>query len=70
MRSIADALNHSRDHNNMLFLSMVNTGFAGLLRLGEMAVSDSPKLRDSRKTILRTSLTWVDNEYKFPPSRT
>ena len=63
--SIADALHQSRDHDDMLFLSMVNTGFAGLLRLGEMAVSDSPKLRDSRKTILRTSLTWVDNEYEF-----
>ena len=49
---ITNALDQSRDHDNMLFLSIVNTGFAGLLTLGEMAVSDSPKLWDSRKTTL------------------
>jgi len=63
--TIANALHGSRDHDDMLFLSMINTGFAGLLRLGEMAVSDSPKLRDSRKVTLRTSLTWVGTEYEF-----
>ena len=41
---IANALHHSRDHDDLLFLSMINTGLAGLLRLGEMAVSDSPNL--------------------------
>ena len=49
----------------MLFLAMINTGFAGLLRLGEMTISDSPHRRDCRKLISRSSLSWVDNEYEF-----
>ena len=49
----------------MLFLCMINTGFTGLLRLGEMTVSDTLHLRDSRKVISRSSLSWVDNKYEF-----
>ena len=63
--SIANALRDSQDHDDMLFLCMINTGFAGLLRLGEMTVSDSSHRRDSRKIVSRSSLSWVDNEYEF-----
>jgi hypothetical protein len=49
----------------MLFLCMLNTGFPGLLRLGEMTVSDNPKLRNFRKIILRNSLTSVGEDYEF-----
>ena len=49
----------------MLFLSMLNTGFPGLLRLGEMSVSDNPQLRDFRKVVLRNSLEWVGNDFEF-----
>jgi hypothetical protein len=65
LQSIFTALHQSRDHDDMLFLSMLNTGFPGLLRLGEMVVSDNPKLRNFRKTILRNSLTWVEKDYEF-----
>jgi hypothetical protein len=51
LQSIFTALHQSQDHDDMLFLSMLNTGFPGLLRLGEMAVSDNLKLRDFRKII-------------------
>ena len=44
---------------------MVNTGFTGLLQLGEMAVSDNTQLRDSRKIIMRNSLIWMGNDYEF-----
>jgi hypothetical protein len=63
--TIADSLHGSRVHDDMLFLCMVNTGFAGLLRLGEMAMSDSPALRDSRKVVSHSSLSWIGNEYDF-----
>jgi hypothetical protein len=63
--TIADSLHESRDHDDMLFHCMINTGFTGLLRLGEMAVSDNPCLRDSRKVVSRSSLSWVENEYEF-----
>jgi hypothetical protein len=63
--SISNALLPSRDHDDMLFISMLNTGFPGLLRLGELTVSDSPTLRDFRKVVLRNSLSWVGNDYEF-----
>ena len=44
---------------------MINTRFAGLLRLREMTVSDTSHLRDSRKIVSHSSLSWVDNEYEF-----
>jgi len=65
LQSIFAALNRSREHDDMLFLCMLNTGFPGLLRLGEMTVSDNPKLRDFRKIIRRNSLTWVGEDYQF-----
>ena len=63
--TIANALHESREHDDMLFLAMINTGFAGLLRLGEMTISDSLHRRDCRKVISRSSLSWVGNEYEF-----
>ena len=65
LQSIATSLNDSRDHDDMLFLSMLNTGFPGLLRLGEMTVSDNPTLQDFRKVVLRNSLTWIREDYEF-----
>ena len=52
LQSITSHFAHSRDHDDMLFLSMLNTGFPGLLRLGEMTVADSLHLRDFRKVVL------------------
>ena len=46
LQSIASHFINSRDHDDMLFLSMLNTGFPGLLRLGEMVVADNLHLRD------------------------
>jgi hypothetical protein len=65
LQSIFNSLQTSADHDDMLFLSMLNTGFPGLLRLGEMAVSDNPQLRNFRKVVLRNSLEWVGNDYEF-----
>jgi hypothetical protein len=56
LQSITTDLSASVAHDDMLFLSMLNTGFAGLLRLGEMTVSDNQQLRDFRKVVLRNSL--------------
>jgi len=65
LQSITTNLATSSDHDDMLFLSMLNTGFPGLLRLGEMSVSDNPQLRDFRKVVLRNSLEWVGNDFEF-----
>ena len=65
LQSLTVDLANSPDHNDMLFLSMINTGFPGLLRLGEMAVSDNPHLRNFRKVVLRSSLVWVGVDFEF-----
>ena len=65
LRAITDELIDSRDHDDVLFLCMLNTGFPGLLRLGEMTVSDNPHLRDFQKIVLRNTLTWVENDFEF-----
>ena len=57
LQSIFTALHQSRDHDDMLFLSM--------LRLGEMTVNNNPQLRDFRKIILCNSFNWVRNNYEF-----
>ena len=44
---------------------MLNTGFPGLLHLGEMAISDNPDLRDFRKVVLRNSIKWLGSEFEF-----
>jgi hypothetical protein len=55
----------SANHDDMFFLSMLNTGFPGLLRLGEMAISNNPQLRNFRKVVLQNLLEWVGNDYEF-----
>jgi hypothetical protein len=65
LQSITTDLINSLNHDDMLFLSMLNTGFPGLLRLGEIAVSDNPHLRNFRKVILRSSLVWVEADFEF-----
>ena len=65
LQSITTSLQNSHDHNDMLFLSMLNTGFPGLLRLGEMVVNDNPALQDFRKVVLQSSLIWVGANYEF-----
>jgi len=65
LQSVTAALGSSNDHDDILFLGMLNTGFTGLLRLGELAVSDNPQLRDFRKLVLCSSLRWVSNGYEF-----
>lgn len=65
LQTITTALAGSHDHDDLLFLSMLNTGFTGLLRLGELAVSDNPQLRNSRKVVVRGSLKWFDDGYEF-----
>jgi len=65
LQTITGELINSRDHDDMLFLCMLNTGFLGLLHLGEMTVSDNPHLQDFWKIVLHNTLTWVENNFEF-----
>jgi hypothetical protein len=65
LRNIFDSLKDSKRHDDKLFLAMMYTGFYGLMRLGEMAWSDKPKLRNTRDRSLRWSLDFSNDCYRF-----
>ena len=46
----------STDHDDLLFHARLNTGFTGLLCLGELTWPNQIGLRDYRKVTLRSSL--------------
>ncbi|KAG6808295.1 hypothetical protein H0H93_000324, partial [Arthromyces matolae] len=46
-------------------MSILLTGFYGLMRLGELVNPDDRKLRDDRKIIKSSSVTFHDDFYEF-----
>jgi hypothetical protein len=52
-------------HDHLLFLSLLLTGFHGLLRLGELVWPDKRSLQDYRKIILRPSVEILPTAYSF-----
>ena len=52
-------------HDNLLFITMLFTGFFSLMRLGEMAFPDDKKIQDWRKTSRRQTVILSDNSYTF-----
>jgi len=63
--TVADDPAPSTLHDDLLFNAQLNTGFPGLLRLGEMTSPDNVALRDYKKITLRFSLEWLVNAYAF-----
>jgi hypothetical protein len=55
----------SSTHDDLLFEAQLSTGFAGLLRLGEMTFPDKIGDRDYRKVTLRHSLQWLPHAFAF-----
>jgi hypothetical protein len=53
------------NHDDLLFFSILLTGFHGLLRLGELTWPDRRDLQDYRKVIMRNSVTMNDTGYEF-----
>jgi hypothetical protein len=51
--------------NDLLFISILLTGFFGLLRLGELTLSDDPLLINLSKTILREALRMTSTTCQF-----
>lgn len=65
LQSITNQLTPSTDHDDKLFVTMLNTGFTGLLRLAEMTMHNNPNLRNFRKATLRNSVRWLDDDFDF-----
>jgi hypothetical protein len=51
--------------DDMLFFSMLLTGFHGLLRLGELAWPDKKALQDYRKVVMRSSIHIHQSAFEF-----
>ncbi|KAF9001441.1 hypothetical protein BDZ89DRAFT_968319 [Hymenopellis radicata] len=59
------SLTPSSTHDDILFVAMLCTGFAGLMRLGELSFPDDCKIRDYRKCSLRSSVIALNGGYGF-----
>jgi len=62
---VIDYYSHSTDHNDLLFVSMILTGFFALMRLGELTFPDDKSIRDWRKVIKRASVHINEDFYEF-----
>lgn len=60
-----ESLGDNPSHDEILFVTMLMTGFKGLLRLGEMVANDNPRLRDYSKYSLRDDVQWLVNGFSF-----
>ncbi|KIK72081.1 hypothetical protein PAXRUDRAFT_22427 [Paxillus rubicundulus Ve08.2h10] len=52
-------------HDHLLFRTQVESGFFGLLRLGELVWPDKVALRDFLKLSMRLSVLLTDDTYRF-----
>lgn len=55
----------SSNHDDLLFISILLTGFFGLMRLGELVSPDKIELRDPRKVIPRDSVEVLQDSFSF-----
>lgn len=65
IRHAIKTLGHSSDYDNCLFLTLLVTSFNGLLRLTELSMPDSKKIRNWRKIVWRMSVEWLAEGYVF-----
>jgi hypothetical protein len=56
---------NSLNHDDLLFVAMLLTGFFALMRLGELSFPDDASLRDWKKVTKRTSVVITPNQYEF-----
>ncbi len=65
IRHAIKTLSPSSDYNDALFLTILVTGFNGLLRLTELSMPNAKKSRNWRKVARRTSVEWLPEGYAF-----
>ena len=63
--TIANHLAPSTLHDDLLFNTLLNTSFTGLLHLGELTWPHKITLRDYKKLTMRHSLQWTKTPYSF-----
>jgi hypothetical protein len=63
--TVSNDLSASNIHNDLLFHAQLNTGFTGLLCLGELTWPDTISLRNYKKVTMCLSLKIYPNTYSF-----
>ena len=62
---VLDSMISSPSHDDLLFASIMLTGFHALMRLGELVFPDKKELRNYRKISLRHSVSILPHQYSF-----
>ena len=65
LQLVLDHYHATSNHNDLLFISMILTGFFALMRLGELTFPDDQSLRNWRKISQRNSVKITDEYYEF-----
>jgi hypothetical protein len=65
LQLVVNNLMNSTEHDDLLFLAMLLTGFFALMRLGELTFPDDTSLRNWRKISKWSSVIITDNLYEF-----
>ena len=64
--TVANDLASSTLHDDLLFNALLNTGFTGLLQLGELTWPDKVTLRDYKKVSMCKKVYLVNRTYVHP----
>lgn len=65
LQVVINHFRHSTHHDDLLFQSLLLTGFFALMRLGELTFPDTKKLRNWRKVTKRSSVVISPDQYEF-----
>lgn len=65
LRQAIAALPPSPSHDDLLFLTILLSGFRALQRLGELTMPDNPRIRNPRKYTKRVSVTVDATQYEY-----
>ena len=65
LQLIVQHYSNSHDHNNLLFIAQMLTGFFTLMQLGELVGPDDNSLLDPHKLTSHTSVAMSDTNYCF-----
>lgn len=65
LTAIVRTLRPSANHDDLLFVAMLSTGFFALHRIGEITQPDQQSLRDYRRLPRRTTFIFHDDRYEY-----
>ena len=65
LHTVVNHYQHSTSHDDLLFVAMLQSGFFGLLRLGELTFPDDVSLRNWKKVTRRNTVKISGSQYEF-----